>query len=82
LRSVDGTEMAAMIREPPEPPDAPRRISLRASHDEIDVSAIARKRGGGGHRQAAGFSSEESIEKIVEFVRSEFLQATGAASRA
>jgi phosphoesterase RecJ-like protein len=82
LRSVDGTEMAAMIREPPEPPNSPRRVSLRASHDEIDVSAIARKRGGGGHRQAAGFSSEESIEKIVEFVRSEFVQATRAATRA
>jgi bifunctional oligoribonuclease and PAP phosphatase NrnA len=82
LRAVDGTEMAAMIREPPEPPRSPRRVSLRASHDEIDVSAIARKRGGGGHRQAAGFSSEESIEEIVEFIRSEFVQATRAATRA
>jgi phosphoesterase RecJ-like protein len=82
LRAVDGTEMAAMIREPPEPPGSPRRVSLRASHDEIDVSAIARKRGGGGHRQAAGFSSDESIDQIVEFIRSEFVQATRAAARA
>jgi phosphoesterase RecJ-like protein len=78
LREVDGTEMAAMIREPPEPPGSPRRVSLRASHDEIDVSAIARKRSGGGHRQAAGFSSEESIDEIVEFIRSEFVKATSA----
>ena len=78
LRAVDGTEMAAMIREPPEPPESPRRVSLRASHDEIDVSAIARKRGGGGHRQAAGFSSEESIDEIVQFLRSEFVKATSA----
>jgi bifunctional oligoribonuclease and PAP phosphatase NrnA len=78
LRAVDGTEMAAMIREPPEPPGSPRRVSLRASHDEIDVSAIARLRGGGGHRQAAGFSSTESIEEIVQFVRSEFVKATSA----
>ena len=42
LRAVDGTDMAAVIREPPEPPDAKRRVSLRASHDELDVSAIAR----------------------------------------
>jgi len=82
IREVDGTEMAAMIREPPEPPGSPRRVSLRASHDEIDVSAIARKRGGGGHRQAAGFSTDESIDQIVEFLRSEFLQATRAAARA
>ena len=31
---------------------------LRSSIDELDVSAIARQRGGGGHRQAAGFSSD------------------------
>jgi bifunctional oligoribonuclease and PAP phosphatase NrnA len=72
LRAVEGAEVAATIREPPEPPDAQRRISLRASSDEVDVSAIARQRGGGGHRQAAGFSSPESIEEIVEFIRSAF----------
>src|SRR5262249_35053071 len=59
LRSVDGAQLAVTIREPPEPPDAPRRISMRSSSDELDVSAIARQRGGGGHRQAAGFSSPE-----------------------
>jgi bifunctional oligoribonuclease and PAP phosphatase NrnA len=78
LRAVDGTEMAAMIREPPEPPGSPRRVSLRASHDEIDVSAIARKRAGGGHRPAAGFSTEESIDEIVQFLRREFVEATSA----
>ncbi|HST26184.1 MAG TPA: bifunctional oligoribonuclease/PAP phosphatase NrnA [Gaiellaceae bacterium] len=79
LRSVEGAEMAATIREPPEPPDAQRRISLRASSDEIDVSAIARQRGGGGHRQAAGFSSPESIEEIVAFIRSAFAESHAAA---
>lgn len=75
LRAVDGADMAATIREPPEPPDAPRRISLRASHDELDVSSIARKAGGGGHRQAAGFSSTGTVEEIVEFIRREFAAA-------
>jgi len=78
LRAVDGAHMAAVIREPPEPPDAPRRVSLRASSDEIDVSAIARKRGGGGHRQAAGFSSTEPIERITEFIRSELARSNAA----
>jgi bifunctional oligoribonuclease and PAP phosphatase NrnA len=81
LRAVDGTEMAATIREPPEPGDAARRISLRASHDELDVSAIARKRGGGGHRQAAGFSSTDSIAEIIEFIRSEFAAASSAVGK-
>src|SRR5919204_5346391 len=75
LRRIHGAEMAATIREPPEPPDAPRRISLRASHDELDVSAIARKAGGGGHRQAAGFSSRLSIEEIIDFILREFSAA-------
>jgi phosphoesterase RecJ-like protein len=76
LRAVDGTEMAATIREPPEPADADRRISMRAASDELDVSAIARKRGGGGHRQAAGFSTGEPIDEIKAFLREEFLLAT------
>ena len=79
LRAVDGTEMAATIREPPEPAGADRRISMRAASDELDVSAIARKRGGGGHRQAAGFSTSESIEQIKAFLREEFVLAAARA---
>src|SRR5437763_510288 len=75
LRAVEGAGMAALIREPPRRrPDGPlRRVSLRASVDELDVSAIARKSGGGGHRQAAGFSSDATIDEITEFVRREYL---------
>ena len=72
LRAVEGADMAVLIREPPRSTGPARRVSLRASHDELDVSAIARKSNGGGHRQAAGFSSEDSIEDITEFVRREF----------
>jgi phosphoesterase RecJ-like protein len=79
LRAISGVELAVTIREPPEPPEAARRMSLRSSRDELDVSAIARKRGGGGHRQAAGFSSEESIEEITEFIRREFAGASATA---
>ena len=35
-----------------------RKVSLRATDDRIDVSAIARELGGGGHRRAAGFSTD------------------------
>jgi phosphoesterase RecJ-like protein len=79
LRAVEGADMAALIREPPRGGSPARRISLRASHDELDVSAIARASGGGGHRQAAGFSSDESIEAITEFLRREFVAASAAA---
>jgi phosphoesterase RecJ-like protein len=75
LRAVEGADMAVLIREPPRSDGPTRRVSLRASIDELDVSAIARKSGGGGHRQAAGFSSEASIDEITEFVRREFAAA-------
>jgi len=79
LRAVEGSEMVALIREPPRNEGPARRISLRSSHDEVDVSAIARKEGGGGHRQAAGFSSERPIGEIVEFLRREFALVTNGA---
>ncbi|MFL5954857.1 MAG: DHH family phosphoesterase [Gaiellaceae bacterium] len=78
LRAVEGSEMVALIREPPRGNGPARRISLRSSHDEVDVSAIAAKAGGGGHRQAAGFSSELSIDEIIEFVRREFVASQGS----
>ena len=75
LRAVEGAEMAALIREPPRSDGPRRRVSLRSSTDELDVSAIARKSGGGGHRQAAGFSSDLSIDEITEFLHREFAAA-------
>jgi phosphoesterase RecJ-like protein len=72
LRAVEGAELAALIREPPTQNGPTRRVSLRTSTDDIDVSVIARKSGGGGHRQAAGFSSEASVPEITEFIRREF----------
>jgi phosphoesterase RecJ-like protein len=79
LRAVEGSEMVALIREPPRDEGPSRRISLCSSHDEVDVSAIARLRGGGGHPQAAGFSSEEPIEEIIEFLRGEFARVHSGA---
>jgi phosphoesterase RecJ-like protein len=82
LRAVEGSEMVALIREPPRDEGPARRVSLRSSRDEVDVSAIARKSGGGGHPQAAGFSSQASIHEIIEFVHREFALASGAAESA
>lgn len=81
LRAVEGNELAVLIREPPRQ-DRPvdRRVSLRSSVDELDVSAIARRFGGGGHRQAAGFSSDLSVEEITEIVRAGFVEQRARAS--
>jgi bifunctional oligoribonuclease and PAP phosphatase NrnA len=72
LRAVEGADVAVLIREPPSPNGPTRRISLRTRDEYLDVSKIARKRGGGGHKQAAGFSSEASLDEITDFLRREF----------
>src|ERR671937_1688975 len=81
LRAVEGADMAALIREPPRSDGPARRVSLRASTDELDVSAMARKSGGGGHRQAAGFSSDDSVDEITRFLEREFAAASAGDGR-
>jgi bifunctional oligoribonuclease and PAP phosphatase NrnA len=76
LRQVAGTELVALVREPLSDSGPSHKVSLRSSRDEVDVSAIARQMGGGGHRQAAGFSSDQSLEEIVDFIRGAFDAAT------
>jgi len=82
LRAVEGAMVAALIREPPRGDGPAHRVSLRASVDEIDVSVIARKSNGGGHRQAAGFSSELSLDELKRFIVEEFEHAAAASSHA
>ena len=75
LRAVEGTELAALIRELP-PAGEACKVSLRASIDTLDVSAIARQSGGGGHRQAAGFTSELGVDGVRAFVLDAYRHAT------
>jgi phosphoesterase RecJ-like protein len=81
LRAVEGAELAVLIREQLNEDAAAYKGSLRSSIDELDVSAIARRFGGGGHRQAAGFSTDLPLEEIVEQIREGFL-AQRATARA
>ena len=66
LRSVAGTKVAALVRELG---DGVAKASLRATDGSVDVSAIARARGGGGHRQAAGFTTEMEPAELIAFLR-------------
>jgi phosphoesterase RecJ-like protein len=71
LRAVEGTQMAALIRDRLGGPDVAgmRKVSLRSGSDGIDVSVIARAQGGGGHKQAAGFSTALTHDELVGFLR-------------
>jgi len=68
LRSVEGARVAALIRDLGDRGRAARKVSLRSSDGEVDVSAIARVRGGGGHKRAAGFSTDLELEGLVSFL--------------
>ena len=70
LRSVAGTAVAGLVREQLAGEPA-RKVSLRATDDRIDVSRIARALGGGGHRRAAGFSTDLEFEELVEVLRAQ-----------
>jgi bifunctional oligoribonuclease and PAP phosphatase NrnA len=72
LRAVSGTKVAALIREIRSGERCGcSKVSLRASDDGVDVSAIARTFGGGGHRRAAGFSSELSTAELIDAIRAQ-----------
>src|SRR3954466_2241108 len=71
LRSVEGTAVAGLVREQLADGASARKVSLRAADDRIDVSRIARAGGGGGHRRAAGFSTDLDFPALVEFLRAQ-----------
>ncbi len=63
LRSVPGVEVAALARPHG---DGLVRVSLRS--EGFDVSAVAGLKGGGGHRQAAGFTTGGTVEGVTEWL--------------
>ena len=72
LRSLEGTAVAGLVRELLSDGAAARRkVSLRATDDRVDVSAIARAHGGGGHRRAAGFSTDLEFAELVAVLRTQ-----------
>jgi len=82
LRAIEGVQVAALVYARPEQPGGQAagsdqevetvteyRVSLRSSSDELDVQQIARARGGGGHRQAAGYTATgETTGQIVDYL--------------
>ena len=65
LRSVEGAKVAALIRDRGDRGRSARKVSLRSSGGEVDVSEIARGQGGGGHKRAAGFSSDLELDDLI-----------------
>ena len=77
LRSLEGTKIAAMIRDKTDGGRSARKVSLRSTDGSVDVSEIARRHGGGGHRRAAGFGTDLPYPELVEFLRAEVSDQLG-----
>jgi phosphoesterase RecJ-like protein len=70
MRAVEGTRVAVLVRELlSDDRTGMRKVSLRATDGSVDVSRIARAFGGGGHPQAAGFSTEVPYPELVDQLR-------------
>jgi phosphoesterase RecJ-like protein len=76
LRGVEGVEVAAVVKE--QDGGARVRVSLRS--ESVDVSALAALQGGGGHRLAAGFSSDDSPQEVIAWLSSELERRLSTAS--
>ncbi|MBR1884524.1 MAG: bifunctional oligoribonuclease/PAP phosphatase NrnA [Clostridia bacterium] len=68
LRSVKGTDVAIYVRGKS---DGSLKVSLRAS-ERVDVSEVAIKFGGGGHKRAAGYTMKEEFDIGKKVVIEEF----------
>src|SRR5918999_587992 len=70
MRAVEGTRVASLVRELlSEDREGMRKVSLRATDGSVDVSRLARAFGGGGHPQAAGFSTALPYPELVDQLR-------------
>ena len=72
MRAVEGTRVAVLVRELlADDREGMRKVSLRATDGTIDVSRIARAFSGGGHPQAAGFSTAIPYPELVDELRTQ-----------
>jgi phosphoesterase RecJ-like protein len=80
MRAVEGTRVAVLVRELlSEGREGMRKVSLRATDGSVDVSRLARVFGGGGHPQAAGFSTAVPYPELIERLREQVREQLAAA---
>lgn len=70
-QSIAGVELSAVIREAGDL----WRVSLRARDPKYDVSVVAQKFGGGGHKAAAAFRWKRPVNELLPLLRAALEEA-------
>lgn len=63
LNNLDNIDIALILKETE---DGNIKGSFRTTKDTVDVSALAKKMGGGGHKKAAGFSTDGTLQEVLQ----------------
>jgi phosphoesterase RecJ-like protein len=62
LNNLEDTKIALILKETA---DGKVKGSFRTTRDDVDVTILAKKLNGGGHKKAAGFTTEGTIEEVL-----------------
>lgn len=65
LNNLEGNKISLVLKETT---DGKIKGSFRTALDDMDVSAIAKKLGGGGHKKAAGFAVAGTIDDVLKII--------------
>lgn len=63
LNNIKETKICLLLKEVE---DNQMKGSLRTTNDDVDLSALAQKLGGGGHKKASGFTLDGNVEDIIK----------------
>lgn len=65
LNNLENTAISLILKETA---DGNVKGSFRTTRDDVDVSAMAKKLGGGGHKKAAGFNVKGTVQEVLQTI--------------
>jgi phosphoesterase RecJ-like protein len=80
LRRIQGARVVAFIRQCGGDASGECKVSLRSTDGTINVAAIAKKQGGGGHVRASGFHFTGTPRETMDWIEAEVRDLLGVAA--
>jgi phosphoesterase RecJ-like protein len=75
LRTARGATLAVLARESIKGDGLETKVSLRCTDGRVDVAALAALKGGGGHKQAAGFTTTGDVIEVLRWTEQQLQRA-------